>query len=135
MYLQVPRCCTDNHTNINDVAYTYEYITMGSIVLCIRVLIKIAALFLIPDWTFTKIIVKTQINNINMDSMQISTSMCLLSNSYYYAIQTSIKGQLISKGLFDVIIWTKKKQRNLLRISALGSKQWSDQKNKGTLCH
>ena len=42
------------------------------------------------------------------------------------------KGQLISEGLFDVIVWTKKRW-NFLRISALASKKRSDQKNKGSL--
>ena len=44
------------------------------------------------------------------------------------------KGQLISKGLFDVIVSTKK-QTIFLRISALASKKRSDQKNKDTLYH
>ena len=43
------------------------------------------------------------------------------------------KGQLISKGLFDVIVSTKKTNKIYLRISALASKKRSDQKNKGTL--
>ena len=38
------------------------------------------------------------------------------------------KGQLISKGLFDVIVLTKKKQRNFFKDSALASKKRSDQK-------
>ena len=46
---------------------------------------------------------------------------------------STFKGQLISKGLFDVIVSTKKKQQFFLRISALGSKKRPDQKNKGTL--
>ena len=45
------------------------------------------------------------------------------------------KGQLISKGLFDVIVWTKKNNEIFLRISALASKKRSDQKNKGTLLY
>ena len=44
----------------------------------------------------------------------------------------SPKGQLISKGLFDGIVWTKK-PTIFLRISALASKKRLDQKNKGTL--
>ena len=40
------------------------------------------------------------------------------------------KGQLISKGLFDVTVSTKK-QTFFLRISALASKKRSNQKNKG----
>ena len=43
------------------------------------------------------------------------------------------KGQLISKGLFDVIV--SKKPKKKLWISALASKKRSDQKNKGTLYH
>ena len=42
------------------------------------------------------------------------------------------KGQLISKGLFDVIVSTKKTNEISLRISALASKKRSDQK---TLLH
>ena len=38
------------------------------------------------------------------------------------------KGQLISKGLFDVIVSTKKPTNFFLGISALTSKKWSDQK-------
>ena len=38
------------------------------------------------------------------------------------------KGQLISKGLFDVIVSTKKPTKFLKRISALDSKRRSDQK-------
>ena len=33
------------------------------------------------------------------------------------------KGQLISKGLFGVIVWTKKPTKFFLRISALASKK------------
>ena len=44
------------------------------------------------------------------------------------------KGHLISKGLFDVIVLTKKPTK-VLRISALASKRRSDQKNKCSLCH
>ena len=43
-------------------------------------------------------------------------------------VLTSAKGQLISKRLFDVIVWTKKTTK--LRISALASKKRSDQKIK-----
>ena len=43
-------------------------------------------------------------------------------------------GQLISKGLFDFIVWTKK-PTFYLRISALVAKKGSDQKSKGTLYH
>ena len=45
------------------------------------------------------------------------------------------KGQLISKGLFGVIVWTKKPTNFFLLISALVSKKRLDQKNKGTLYH
>ena len=34
---------------------------------------------------------------------------------------TSPKGQFISKGLFDVIVWTKKPTKFFIRISALAS--------------
>ena len=37
------------------------------------------------------------------------------------------KGQLISKGLFDVIVWTKK-PTNFLRISALAFKKRANHK-------
>ena len=39
-----------------------------------------------------------------------------------------IKGQLISKGLFDVIVSTKKPTEFFLKISALATKKRSDQK-------
>ena len=39
------------------------------------------------------------------------------------------KGQLISKGLFDVIVSAKKTMNFFLRISVLASKKRSDQKN------
>ena len=42
------------------------------------------------------------------------------------------KGQLISNGLFDVNLWTKKPKEMYLRIFALASKKRLDQK-KGTL--
>ena len=45
------------------------------------------------------------------------------------------KGQLISKGLFDVIVSTKNPTNFFLRISTLASKKRSEQKNKGTLYH
>ena len=41
------------------------------------------------------------------------------------------KGQLISKCLFGVIVWTKKPTKNLT-ISALEFKKWWNQQNKGT---
>ena len=58
-----------------------------------------------------------------------------LSICQKYDIITKLtKGQLISKGLFDVIVSTKKLTKLFLRISALVSKKRSDQKiNKGTL--
>ena len=40
------------------------------------------------------------------------------------------KGQLISKGLFDVIVSTKKNNEFFVRISALASKKRWDQKIK-----
>ena len=42
------------------------------------------------------------------------------------------KGQLISKGLFDVIVSTKKPTKT---VSDLGSKKRSEQTNKGILYH
>ena len=44
---------------------------------------------------------------------------------------TETKGQLVSKELFDVIIWTKK-PKIFLRISAPASRKRSDQKYKDT---
>jgi hypothetical protein len=41
------------------------------------------------------------------------------------------QGQLISKGLFDVIVWTKKNEI-FLKISALASKKSLNQKNEST---
>ena len=48
---------------------------------------------------------------------------------------TRTKGQLTSKCLCDVLVSTKKNKENFIRISALSSKKWSNQKNKGTLLH
>ena len=45
------------------------------------------------------------------------------------------KGQLISKGLFDVIILTKKPTMIFFRISALASIKRSDQKDTCALYH
>ena len=50
-------------------------------------------------------------------------------------ISISTKGQLISKCLFGVIVWTKKNNELFSRISALASKKRSNQKNKGTLLY
>ena len=44
--------------------------------------------------------------------------------------ETQTKGQLISKGLFGVIVWTKTSTKFILRISALASKKRSNQKNE-----
>ena len=44
----------------------------------------------------------------------------------------NFKGQLISKCLFGVIVWTKKNNEFFLRISALAYKKRSNQKNKDT---
>ena len=49
--------------------------------------------------------------------------------------QDNRKGQLISKCLFGVIVWTKKNSEIFSRISALASKERSNQKNKGTLLY
>ena len=44
------------------------------------------------------------------------------------------KGQLILKANF-LFLFEPKTQQNYFLISALASKERSDQKNKGTLCH
>ena len=45
------------------------------------------------------------------------------------------KDQLISKGLFNVIVWNKKTNEISLRVSALAFKKGSYQKDKGALYH
>ena len=47
---------------------------------------------------------------------------------FVMSCEKSPKCQLISKGLFGVIFWTKKPTKKKLRISALASKKSSNQK-------
>ena len=74
-----------------------------------------------------------------MDASRVTdyenTPFCpiLRSDSRRQCANDATQGQLISKGLFNVIVWTKKPKEFFLRISALASKKRSDQKNKGPL--
>ena len=70
--------------------------------------------------------------NKNATPKRISPYCDLFSKDSLLGISL-LKGQLISKGLFDVIVLTKKKPT--IRISALASKKRSNQKHKGTLYH
>ena len=65
---------------------------------------------------------------------KIVTYFFLSLNFHWICNSKLVKGHLISKGLFDVIVLTKKPTK-VLRISALASKRRSDQKNKCSLYH
>ena len=54
--------------------------------------------------------------------------------TFYYYVYYDSKGQLISEWLFDVLNFPKK-QHKIWWISALESKKWLNQKDKGTLLH
>ena len=58
----------------------------------------------------------------------------VIKKLFVLEIINAAKGQLISKGLFEFIVTTKK-PTIFLWISALASKKRLDQKPKGTLYH
>ena len=62
-------------------------------------------------------------------------SVKITLNIFAVYIPHITKGQIISKCLFGVIIWTKKNNEIFSRISALASKERSNQKNEGTLLY
>ena len=45
------------------------------------------------------------------------------------------KGQIISECPYEIIVWTKLPTKKISEISALASKERSNQKNKGTLLY
>ena len=68
------------------------------------------------------------------NQMSSSTSLENYQKLHNYS-NTKLKGQIISKCPYAIIVYPKLATKKISEISALASKERSNQKNKGTLLH
>ena len=87
---------------------------------------------LLENWTKTCFTSWGYFGNLNTKFCATVYKAAYFSYFYIapYMLAGWLKGQLISKGLFGVIVSTKKPTKFFLRISGLASKKRSDQKIK-----
>ena len=69
------------------------------------------------------------------DVIMPSSAKCALTSTGDFNSVLTVKGQIISKCPYEIIVYPKNSNEKNSEITALASKERSNQKNKGTLLY